>query len=63
MPNFGATELLLLMGIVVLIFGVGKLPEVGAGLGKSIRGFRREVAESTEPALEVHEKSEDAGTE
>jgi sec-independent protein translocase protein TatA len=63
MPNLGVTELLLLLGIVVLIFGVGKLPEVGAGLGKSIRGFRREVAAGTEPVQEIQAKSEGDRTE
>jgi sec-independent protein translocase protein TatA len=50
MPTIGATELLLLLGIVTLVFGVGKLPELGAGLGKSIRGFRRAMADDAEPA-------------
>lgn len=40
MPNFGPTELLIILGIVILIFGVGRLPEIGRGLGQSISGFR-----------------------
>ena len=40
MPRLGLPELLIILVIVVLIFGVGKLPEVGAALGKAIRGFR-----------------------
>lgn len=59
MPNIGTTELLLLLGVVVLIFGVGKLPDLGAGLGKSIRGFRRAVAEEDEPAQAVPAKPDD----
>jgi len=59
MPNIGTTELLLLLGIVVLIFGVGRLPELGAGLGKSIRGFRRAVAEEDKPAQAVPAKPDD----
>ena len=59
MPNIGTTELLLLLGIVTLIFGATKLPELGAGLGKSIRGFRRAVAEEDEPAQAVPAKSDD----
>ena len=40
MPAIGAPELLLILGIIVLIFGAGKLPELGSALGKSIREFR-----------------------
>ena len=41
MPNLGVPELLLILLIVVLIFGAGKLPEVGSALGKAIREFRQ----------------------
>ena len=41
MPNLGPTELLIVLGIVVLIFGAARLPEIGRGLGQSISGFRK----------------------
>ncbi len=41
MPNLGPMELLIILLIVMMIFGVGKLPEVGAALGKAIREFRQ----------------------
>jgi sec-independent protein translocase protein TatA len=34
---FGGTELLIILGIVVLIFGARRLPEIGSGLGKAIK--------------------------
>jgi sec-independent protein translocase protein TatA len=40
MPTLGAPELIIILVIIVLIFGVGKLPEVGQALGKGIREFR-----------------------
>ncbi len=40
MPALGAPELIIILVIIVLIFGVGKLPEVGQALGKGIREFR-----------------------
>jgi sec-independent protein translocase protein TatA len=40
MPNLGTTELIVILVILILIFGVGKLPEVGRGLGQSIHDFR-----------------------
>lgn len=53
MPRIGVPELLLILLIVVLVFGVGKLPEVGSALGKAIRGFRD--ASSGEPDKEKPE--------
>lgn len=41
MPNLGPTELIIVLVLVIIIFGVGKLPEVGGALGKSIREFRK----------------------
>jgi sec-independent protein translocase protein TatA len=39
-PNIGLPELLVILVIVVLIFGVGKLPQLGRGLGEGIKNFR-----------------------
>ena len=41
MPSLGVPELLLILTGVIIIFGVGKLPEVGNALGKGIREFRK----------------------
>lgn len=41
MPNLGVPELLIILLLVIIIFGVGKLPEIGGALGKGIREFRR----------------------
>ena len=41
MPNIGAPELIIILVIALLILGPGKLPDVGASLGKSIREFRK----------------------
>ena len=48
--NLGPWELLIILVIVMMIFGVGKLPEVGAALGKAIREFRQMASEN--PAKE-----------
>ena len=42
--GFGTTELLILLGIVVLIFGARRLPEIGSGLGKAIKNFKAGVS-------------------
>lgn len=41
MPRLGVPELLIILVIVILLFGVGRLPEVGAALGRAIREFRQ----------------------
>ena len=41
MFGFGATELLIIGGIVLLIFGAKRLPEIGKGLGGAIKEFRK----------------------
>ena len=41
MPHVGPMELGIILLIVVLVFGVGKLPEIGSALGRGIRGFKQ----------------------
>ena len=41
MPSLGPPELIVILVLVIIVFGVGKLPEVGGALGKSIKEFRR----------------------
>jgi sec-independent protein translocase protein TatA len=43
----GISEIIILI-IVLVVFGTGKLPEIGSGMGKAIRGFKKAVAEPTE---------------
>jgi sec-independent protein translocase protein TatA len=48
MFGLGFPELLIIMVIVLIVFGAGKLPEIGGALGKGIKSFRRSVKESNE---------------
>ena len=43
MFGLGIGELLVILVIVLIIFGAGKLPEIGEGLGRGIRSFRKAV--------------------
>jgi sec-independent protein translocase protein TatA len=43
MFGLGVGELLVILVIVLIIFGAGKLPEIGEGLGRGIRSFRKAV--------------------
>lgn len=47
MPS--GSELLLIFGIVVLLFGSKKIPELAKGLGQGIRSFKNEMKEETHP--------------
>ncbi|MSQ60974.1 MAG: twin-arginine translocase TatA/TatE family subunit [Dehalococcoidia bacterium] len=40
MPNLGVPELLIILVVIIVIFGVGKLPEIGGALGRGIKEFR-----------------------
>ena len=44
--SLGFTELILILFIVLIIFGAGKLPQLGEGFGKAIKGFKKSVHEA-----------------
>lgn len=44
----GPSELIIILVIVVIVFGAGKLPEVGGALGKGIRNFKKATREPDE---------------
>jgi len=52
MFGFGWMELLLVLVIVLVVFGAGKLPQLGEGLGKAIKGFKKSVHEPEPQHLE-----------
>lgn len=45
---FQPVHMIILVGIVLLVFGPKKLPELGKGLGEAIRGFKQGMNEITE---------------
>lgn len=49
-PGFGWQELLLIAVIIALVFGVGKIADVGPALGKAISGFKRAVKDGEKEA-------------
>ncbi len=56
----GPTELIIILVIVMLIFGVGRLPEIGGALGKSIRSFKKSVTTDEEEVSDVVKSINDA---
>ncbi len=67
MPRIGPTELVIILVIILIIFGAGRLPEIGGAMGKGIRAFKRgqsgedggeegDEDEKAEPTGKVEEK-------
>jgi sec-independent protein translocase protein TatA len=48
MPTLGPTELIIILVIVILIFGVNKIPKLGKGLGEGIRNFKDSLKAGSE---------------
>lgn len=47
--TLGFSELIIILVIVLIIFGAGKLPQIGEGVGKALRGFKKEVHDVPQP--------------
>ena len=48
MFGLGTTELIIVLVLVLVVFGAGKLPEIGGALGKSLQSFKKAARESDE---------------
>ncbi len=53
MPKLGLPELLVILVIVLLLFGAGRIPEIAASLGKGIRSFKRGMSDDDEKKTAV----------
>lgn len=55
--GLGVTELILILLIVLLVFGAGKLPQLGEALGKGIRNFKQATKGAKDEAVDVTPKA------
>ena len=58
--SMGISELIIILVIVLIIFGAGKLPQIGEGVGKALRGFKKEVNDIPPPVAAPPEANQPA---
>ena len=56
MFGLGASELLIILALVLVLFGAGKIPQLGRGLGEGIRNFKRGLKGEDEPPSATGER-------
>ncbi|AJE04449.1 twin-arginine translocase TatA/TatE family subunit [Geobacter pickeringii] len=58
MFGFGMPELIVILVIVLVVFGAGRLPEIGGALGKSIRNFKKASEGKEEIEIKAEKKDD-----
>ena len=56
--GIGMPELLVILVIILIVFGAGKLPDIGGGLGKAIKNFKKATNEQTETPISKQSSDE-----
>ncbi|HEY7215142.1 MAG TPA: twin-arginine translocase TatA/TatE family subunit [Thermoanaerobaculia bacterium] len=57
MPNLGASELVIIFLIIVVLFGASRIPQIGRGLGEGIRNFKKGLKSGEDDVDQIPEKT------
>jgi sec-independent protein translocase protein TatA len=63
MFGLGMPELIVILVIILIIFGAGKLPEIGSGIGRGIKNFKKATQEEQQKLSSSDEKKNKSGEE
>jgi sec-independent protein translocase protein TatA len=61
MPNFGPTELIIILVIVIVLFGVGRISKIAGEMGSGIRAFKQGLQSDDDKKKEPEETAEPPG--
>ncbi len=60
--NVGLPEIVLILAIILIVFGVGRLPEVGGAIGRGLREFRKAQSEPSESETPARKEPSNAAS-
>jgi sec-independent protein translocase protein TatA len=63
MGRIGPLEIVLILGVVLLLFGAGRIADIGKGLGEGIRNFKKGIKDDEATTRQLPKKSDEASDE